>query len=111
MDWKDFFKPSWKKAGVFVLAYILLMPIILCVMPGRTSSGGSGSSCGSIMNNIIANPIQYLVFITIGAPIAVSSGNPWAVIFFPTGILISYLLACLLMHYFQQKLPLRKKKK
>ena len=100
MDLKEFLKPSWKKVGVLILAYVLLMPpVLLCLIPPRASSGGSYTSCQTLLEIIIANPIAFFVHATITLPIIAIQYIPWSVLF----ALAAYLLACTLVHLLDKK--------
>ena len=109
MDWKDFFRPSWKKVLVFIILYIVLMPFAICiwnVLDCRPSSGGTGCSCNNILEAPIKYPLEYMITITFG----IFFYKNTMILLYLVMPVISYLLACALVHLLDKKAEKKGKK-
>jgi hypothetical protein len=102
MDWKEFLKPTLEKGLLFVVVYLLFMPLHLCIWSewfSTPSPSGNIGSCSSALKTIIADPAGYLIAITLGL-LYFGSNDFYTSLWL--GLLVSYLLACLLFHFYSK---------
>jgi len=106
MDWKEFFRPTWKKIIVFLAAYLIITPILLLIF----SKYLTPTLCGeSIINWIqcltVVSLMQFGLFFI---PVAALQGGNIPV-FLVSILLIAlmfaiyYILSCSFLHFISKK--------
>ena len=108
MDLKEFLKPSWKKAIIFLAVYIIIIFINRCFLIDlirQCTMGGCGSGCPTI-NDFLQEPafnIASLLLFAVVFPFLVVLVNLKSAPIAITAIAFSYLVACALVHLLAKK--------
>jgi len=97
MGAKEFLMPSIKKIVVFLVAYVIVMPLLFCINSEANCQqmpGWLGCSCASAFNTISLYPVQYFYLVSFGL---FSFTGYFSLLWL--GVLLSYLLACVIVYF------------
>lgn len=92
-DWKEFLAPSWKKAAIFVLAFITIFIVIHFPRSGCTFYNGA-ATCGTILPGTELGIVLNSAYVESYGILHLNASYIQLTIL---EIVVSYLLACALV--------------